>query len=128
MAQNNFIAGKITQVCIKDACVWKDVQSAKGIEGGLPVFVVISESVYNSATQSFVRQYIPFNGFLAEGQILAKGQKVFADFIVDTFVNDEGFTTMSFKLTHIELDSDKTTYKPSNIIYPELFTDPYLNQ
>ena len=73
MAQNNFIAGKITQVCIKDAGVWKDVQSAKGIEGGLPVFVVISESVYNSATQSFVRQYIPFNGFLAEGQILAKG-------------------------------------------------------
>ena len=57
-------------------------------------------------------------GLQKESTPLQKHALKFVDNVLtNNDYSERGFTTMSFKLTHIELDSDKTTYKPSNIIY-----------
>lgn len=98
MAQRNTIIGNIAGIRLNVNNEWVPYDAATGMNGGTRIFITIADRFWSGKKQSFETRFIPFSAILAEGITIRKGQLIAADFIVNPYIDNDGFTSIAFDI------------------------------
>lgn len=96
MAQRNTIIGTITNIRVNDNGEWVLRDTVTGMNGDTKIFLSIADRFWSLKNQRMETRYIPFQAFVSEGMTIYKGQLVAADFIVNPYVDKDGYTSIAF--------------------------------
>lgn len=96
MAQRNTIIGTIANIRVNENNNWVLRDAVTGMNGDTKIFLSIADRFWSSKNQRMETRYIPFQAFVSEGTTICKGQLVAADFIVNPYVDRDGYTSIAF--------------------------------
>ena len=102
MAQRNTIIGNIASIRINDNNNWVLCDTVTDMNGGTKIFLSIADRYWSSKLQSLETRFIPFQAFIPEGMTIRKGQLVAADFIVNPYVDKDGYTSIAFDIINFD--------------------------
>lgn len=102
MAQRNTVIGNITNVRINENNEWVLCDTVTGMTGGTKIFLSIADRYWSTKLQSLETRFIPFQAFIPEGMTIRKGQLVAADFIVNPYVDKDGYATIAFDIINFD--------------------------
>lgn len=100
MAQRNTIIGTIAGIRVHDNNDWVLCEAVTGMGEGTKVFLSIVDRYWSKTKQCFDTRLIPFQGFVPEGATLSKGQFIAADFIVNPYIDQDGYTSIAFDIVN----------------------------
>lgn len=96
MAQRNTIIGKIASIRVNENNNWVLCDAVTGLNGGTKIFLTIADRFWSTKDQSMQTRFIPFQAFVSEGTTICKGQLIAADFIVNPYIDKDGYTSIAF--------------------------------
>lgn len=102
MAQRNTVIGNIANIRINENNNWVLCDTVTGMIGGTKIFLSIADRYWSSKLQSLETRFIPFQAFIPEGMTIRKGQLVAADFIVNPYVDKDGYTSIAFDIINFD--------------------------
>lgn len=100
MAQRNTIIGTIAGIRVHENNDWVLCEAVTGMGEGTKVFLSIVDRYWSKTKQCFDTRLIPFQGFVPEGATLSKGQFIAADFIVNPYIDQDGYTSIAFDVVN----------------------------
>lgn len=96
MAQRNTIIGTIAGIRVNENNNWVLCDAVTGMNGGTKIFLTIADRFWSTKDQSMQTRFIPFQAFVSEGTTIFKGQLIAADFIINPYVDKDGYTSIAF--------------------------------
>lgn len=102
MAQRNTVIGNITRIRTNENNSWVLCDTVTGMKGGTKIYLSITDRYWSAKLQGFGIRYIPFQAFIPEGMTIRKGQLVAADFIVNPYVDKDGYTSIAFDIINFD--------------------------
>ncbi len=96
MAQRNTIIGKIASIRVNENNNWVLCDAVTGLNGGTKIFLTIADRFWSTKDQSMQTRFIPFQAFVSEGTTICKGQLIAAYFIVNPYIDKDGYTSIAF--------------------------------
>lgn len=96
MAQRNTIIGTIASIRVNENNNWVLCDAVTGMNGGTKIFLTIADRFWSIKDQSMQTRFIPFQAFVSEGTTICKGQLIAADFIVNPYIDKDGYTSIAF--------------------------------
>lgn len=102
MSQRNTIIGYIANIRVNENNNWVLQDSVTGMKEGTKVFLSIADRYWSAKLQNFETRFIPFQAFIPEGMTIRKGQLVAADFIVNPYIDNEGYTSIAFDIINFD--------------------------
>lgn len=96
MAQRNTIIGTIASIRVNENNNWVLCDTVTGMNGGTKIFLTIADRFWSTKDQSMQTRFIPFQAFVSESTTICKGQLIAADFIVNPYIDKDGYTSIAF--------------------------------
>lgn len=100
MAQRNTIIGNIANIRVNENNNWVLCDTITGMNGGTKIFLSIADRYWSNTKQCFETRFIPYQAFVPEGTTICKGQLIGADFVVNPYVDRDGYTAIAFDIVN----------------------------
>lgn len=98
MAQRNTIIGTIAGIRVHENNDWVLCEAVTGTNEGTKIFLSIVDRFWSNTRQCFDTRLLPFQAFVPDGVTLCKGQFIAADFIVNPYIDHDGYTSIAFDI------------------------------